>query len=328
MSYRQYRVVFIVFLLLVSAYITGCNGLRYEFTSFESYEAGQVLNAPETSKYEAYEPNLEANTLQIFAVGDTGAENEGQRIVSRQMAAWARTNPIDFVLFLGDNFYGRGVKSILDEQWKTKFEDIYYQESLQIPFYAVLGNHDYYKNPEAQVDYSLVSKRWKMPSRFYQFTKKIDEDTAIDFFALDTESLLRGNGEGQLEWLEQGLKKSKAHWKIVFSHHPLYSGGKKRKETLELRTLLELLLVKYGVDLYVSGHNHSVELTKPIAGVRYLVSGAGARPRDVYWGEHTQFADAELGFAWLIISKDKIDVNFINNEENVLFSHSFNKKVS
>ena len=46
-----------------------------------------------------------------------------------------------FVVLLGDNFYEDGVASVDDPQWQTKFEDPY--ANIDLPFYAVLGNHDH-----------------------------------------------------------------------------------------------------------------------------------------------------------------------------------------
>ena len=44
--------------------------------------------------------------------------------------------------FPGDNFYESGVDSISDDKWQTTFEAIYDAPALQVPWYAVLGNHD------------------------------------------------------------------------------------------------------------------------------------------------------------------------------------------
>ena len=45
-----------------------------------------------------------------------------------------------------------GVTSTSDPQWTDKWQDVYMShKSLQLPFYACLGNHDYIENPQAQV---------------------------------------------------------------------------------------------------------------------------------------------------------------------------------
>ena len=43
---------------------------------------------------------------------------------------------------------------------QVTFEDIFYQDSLQVPWYVIAGNHDYYGSVEAQIGYSKISSRW------------------------------------------------------------------------------------------------------------------------------------------------------------------------
>ena len=50
----------------------------------------------------------------------------------------------EFVLSLGDNFYSKGVKSVDDPQFKSKYEETFDSPSLQVPWYVCSGNHDYY----------------------------------------------------------------------------------------------------------------------------------------------------------------------------------------
>jgi hypothetical protein len=65
-------------------------------------------------------------------------------------------------------------------------------DSSGFPFYfanayvanVVLGNHDYRSNPQAQVEYTKVSNRWKIPERYYSFVVPIDDSTEAEFFRL------------------------------------------------------------------------------------------------------------------------------------------------
>ena len=47
---------------------------------------------------------------------------------------------------LGDNFYDSGVTSVTDPLWKTDYFNLYplSKPALQVPWYAIVGNHDYY----------------------------------------------------------------------------------------------------------------------------------------------------------------------------------------
>jgi len=262
---------------------------------------------------------------QIMAIGDVGTGEADQRMVAGAMATKAAADPVTFVLLLGDNFYENGVDSVTDPQFKLKFEDMYDHASLQVPFLSVLGNHDYRGDPEAQVQYTAISKRWKMPSRYYAFEQNIDDSTRIDFFALDTTPIAQGEARaaGQIAWLQGKLERSRARWKIVIGHHPLYSGGLHGNdtETLRMRAVLEPLL-EGKADLYIGGHDHDQQLIRPAGkSVHYLISGAGSKCRSVRWLEDTIYAGTNLGFVWLRISRDEILIEFLTANAEVDFAY-------
>lgn len=283
-------------------------------------------------------PTKDPNTkyLQFLAVGDVGTGRSGQRDVADGMGRKAAEDPISFVLFLGDNFYASGVSSVTDEQWESKFEKMYSHTSLQVPFYAILGNHDYYDNPQAQVDYTnvSVSKRWRMPSRYYTFAHAIDDTSWVQFFCLDTTPLdaekIEEIEEGktldsvdyriELKWFEEELQQSKARWKIVTGHHALYSGGS-HGDNKSVIALLEPVFVKYRIDAYLSGHDHHQELKKPINGVNYFVIGAGGTHRSVTWQDNTIFAMTNMGFTWFRLSANELLVEFFDREGKLLYAH-------
>lgn len=54
--------------------------------------------------------------------------------------AAARLRP-SFVVSTGDNFYSDGVANASDPGWWESFESVYASPSLQVPWYAVMGNH-------------------------------------------------------------------------------------------------------------------------------------------------------------------------------------------
>merc|ERR1719471_1157114 len=58
-----------------------------------------------------------------------------------------------------------GVDDVYDPRFKKEFEDFY--SSTLNPWYMVLGNHDGYHNPMAQVQYGNFSDRWIMPGQHY-----------------------------------------------------------------------------------------------------------------------------------------------------------------
>ena len=79
--------------------------------------------------------------------------------VAKSFAASAEALKAQFVLNTGDNFYYYGVKSTSDPMWENTFEQIYTQDSLMVPWYGVLGNHDYGYNPTAQTQYEDIYRK-------------------------------------------------------------------------------------------------------------------------------------------------------------------------
>jgi tartrate-resistant acid phosphatase type 5 len=117
----------------------------------------------------------------------------------------------------------------------------------------VLGNHDYQGSIQAQLDYVYLSARWCLPARYHAVEKAINATASALLVFLDTSPFLssyQANGpeyiegvggqdpEWQLSWLQRTLAASKAAWKLVFGHHPIYSASPYHGDTLELQSRL------------------------------------------------------------------------------------------
>ena len=152
------------------------------------------------------------------------------------------------------------------KDFQNKFEKPYQALlSTGIKFYASLGNHDV---PERQIVYKPFNMGGQ---RYYTFKPK----DGVRFFALDSNYM----DKKQLDWLDKELKNSGSEWKICFFHHPLYSSGEKHGPSVELRKVLEPLLIKNGVDVVFSGHEHFYERIKPQNGIQYFILGNSAKLR-------------------------------------------------
>jgi len=272
--------------------------------------------------------------IRFFVIGDWGrGGTDRQKETADCMADIADRVKPDFVVSTGDNFYDCGVKDEHDLQWELSFETVYHQKSLQIPWYAVLGNHDYMLNPEAQVVYTQKSRRWKMPSRFYHQTLKIGplEEALLVF--IDTNTMIsehyhelsplniQGQDMGrQLQWLEESLRSSRAKWKLVFGHHVLFSGGSMHGNNPELIERLTPIFEQYGVQAYFCGHEHDLQHLKPKGKTHYFVSGAGSEIRETDPLPYTAFCASENGFLDVVILEDFMQVRFIQSDGTVINS--------
>ena len=82
---------------------------------------------------------------------------------------------------IGDNFYNDGVTSEFDPQWNTTYSNVY-NSNLDIPWYSILGNHDYHQNPEAEIQYSINRRdnRWHMPDHDYTVIYEIPNSDSLE----------------------------------------------------------------------------------------------------------------------------------------------------
>ncbi|NOT28903.1 MAG: hypothetical protein HOP15_00485 [Planctomycetes bacterium] len=265
-----------------------------------------------------------APTLAFLAVGDTGWSGPILDGVAAAMERTASVLPFSFVCLLGDNFYHDGVQSEADPLWQTVFEQVFTGPHLAVPFRAALGNHDHTGNVQAQVEYSAKSTRWSMPGQYYSFVVPAGSGSEAEFFVLDTEAIRRGDRDKpeQMLWFEDKLTRSRARWKIVIGHHPIRSNGV-HGSIDRVRRALEGPLEDHGVALYLSGHDHDLELLETDMGFLQVVSGAGSSPRAMSWGDDTLFASAAPGFVWAGIEGDELWFVFVDAARGPLFSRRF-----
>jgi hypothetical protein len=98
----------------------------------------------------------------------------------------------------------------------------------------------------------------------------------------------------QVGWLEGALKESTAKWKIAVFHHPIYSSAGEHGSSLGLRGRIQPILTRYGVNVVLSGHDHTYERVKPQQGVQYFVTGAGGKVRPGDVNLRSPFRDASF----------------------------------
>lgn len=264
--------------------------------------------------------------LSFLATGDWGQEGHHQQgAVAMRMGETAARIDSQFVVAVGDNFYDAGVASVNDPHWKALFEDVYTAKSLQTPWYAIFGNHDYGGVPQAQIDYAADSRRWKMPARYYKLSGAKIGLPGVDLFAIDSSPLVHQyrdkvdapiaanvkgqDTEAQLAWLDRELGASTARWKLVYGHHTIRSGGSGHGETPELVALVRPLLERHGVQAYINGHDHDMQHISD-GGVDYICCGAGSEVRPVRAVKGTKFCVSRSGFGAISVDRHTLSLQF------------------
>ena len=95
------------------------------------------------------------------------------------------------------------------------------------------------------------------------------------FFFFDTNLM----DAEQVKWIDAALRVATEDWKIAVFHHPIYSDGDRHGPNVALRVMLEPMLVKYGVDVVFSGHEHIYERIKEQKGIPYFIVGSSGQLR-------------------------------------------------
>jgi 3',5'-cyclic AMP phosphodiesterase CpdA len=233
---------------------------------------------------------LKPGSLKFAVLGDAGTGDRPQYEVADRMLAARAAFPFELVLLLGDNMYGRQEP----EDFVRKFERPYERLlAAGVLFYAALGNHDHPTN-RSYPAFNMGGER------YYSFVRQ-----NVRFVVLDT-NLLEPK---QVDWADEVMAGAKEPWKVVIFHHPIYSDGRRHGSNVELRVVLEPLLVRHGVQVVFSGHEHIYERTKPQKGITYFVSGAGGQLRrgDVRPSSMTGAAfDQDQSFMLVEIAGDQL----------------------
>lgn len=224
-------------------------------------------------------PPADPNSVRFAVIGDTGTGGSAQFDVAARLVAARTVFPFEFVLMVGDNIYG----SERPQDYERKFERPYRPLiDAKVSFYASLGNHD---DPNQRF-YRLFNMNGE---RYYSFKKDALGNPGARFFALDSNYMTRE----QLEWLDKELAASGSAWKIAFFHHPLYSSGGRHGSEVDLRTQLEPILLKHGVNVVFAGHEHFYERLHPQKGIHYFTAGGSAKLRR---GDIRKTAMTAMGF--------------------------------
>ena len=228
---------------------------------------------------------LKNGSVKFAVIGDTGTGDKHQLAVAKQLTATRAKFPFEFVIMAGDNIYGGNAAKDYDKKFALPYKPLL---DAGVKFYAALGNHD---DP---------SERYYKPfnmngERYYTF-KPAD---GVRFFALDSTYV----DDKQLKWVDEQLGMSGSDWKIAFFHHPPYSSGETHGSDETLRTQLEPIFVKRGVNVVFTGHEHFYERIKPQKGIAYFITGSSAKLREGNISQTTQLTAKgfDSGYTFMIV---------------------------
>jgi tartrate-resistant acid phosphatase type 5 len=319
----------------------------------------------------------------------------GQMPTVSAMKSYCAQHSCDLGVMLGDNIYPDGALADADDarRFRDVFTTPYgslVEGRDNFRIYGVLGNHDWHTSRDgalAQVRFLETTPPFFMNGLFYRVVPAAAHGE-VEIFALDTQVLLAATKtpeavlaedasevqtddleyfepwaapqneaeRNMVQWLEASLASSKARWKIVIGHHPVWStAGSKFQQAKSLRRLILPALCRYA-DLYLAGHEHTLEVhtdgcTEALPGsdvtpLPQVVSGSASkmRPTNSAFIRQQLKAHPELrtlyargltwGFAHLTFEGDRATVRLIETPRDgsgtaqVTYEHSFTRRSS
>lgn len=193
-----------------------------------------------------------------MAIGDWGAGTGAETDVAKRMCRFRNKHSYSHVFTTGDNIYPDGDPA--------DFKDNFYAPHAcslgdGVRWHSSLGNHDVITDggrPEID-DPTFGIKR-----RNYVVRK-----AGVRFVLLDSNDL-------RMRFVRRATRSAEGdRWTVVLFHHPVFSGGTGHGPTPGFAEKLTELFSKRGVDLVLNGHDHVYSASKPVGGVRYVVTGGG-----------------------------------------------------
>lgn len=224
--------------------------------------------------------------FSFIYMGD--AQNDHKELWSRAMrAAYTHAPKAAFSLHAGDLIN----RTNTDHEWGEWFYAGGWIYGM-MPVIATPGNHEYYRDEERRL---TLTKNWRPQFAFPENGPEGLEEVAyyldyqgVRIISICSQAFLLNKADSisQVAWVENLLRNNPAKWTIITMHHPLYSsaGGRDNKS---LRDAFQPMFDKYGVDLVLTGHDHTYgrgiaekspqSARMPLKGPVYITSVSGPK---------------------------------------------------
>lgn len=244
------------------------------------------------------------DTFRFAVIGDYGG---GRKPLADVAANIAARNP-SMIITTGDNVYYNGTEQDYAKKWDPP--NMFGNLRRRFPVMPSLGNHD----TRVSTDPYFARFPELNGARYYSY-----DAGGVHFVSLNTNESL-APGSPQFEWLKDDLSGSRSDWKVMYFHHPMYSGFP--KDNGPLKGYLAPLIAQYGVDLVFSGHEHNYSRTKPLNenGTIEVLTGNGGHtlhPFGVQPQEIVAYRDVDFGHVEVEVRDDELIGRYIARDGSV-----------
>ncbi|MEG2164294.1 MAG: metallophosphoesterase [Bacteroidales bacterium] len=250
--------------------------------SYASSYSYRILHPTDTTELYHFRVPAKGEKTEFIFIGDVQDTLGG--ISGKLFSEIELRNPdAGFYLFGGDVI--ERPMSCYWDQWFASMGTIPQTK----PILAVPGNHEYLKGfpPYLEERFSLVFPYSKEISSGDNFLFHTDVgDIAI--FMLDSNKEF-WTYPAQRRWLKLQMESSKALWKVVVLHHPIFSMRNQFNNILQ-RMAFNPIIKKYGVDLVLQGHEHAYMR-------KAMINAERKETTPIYITSHTSPKNYRIGFS-------------------------------
>jgi len=261
-----------------------------------------------TNHFKAFNPGAER--VRFIAYGDSRSYPEAHA----RLTARFRQHAPDFILHTGD-IVARGRDYTL---WAREFFNPMANVINEAPFFPVIGNHEgdgtnylaYFHPPGQRLWYSLDVGPAHVLGLDYRFTRSDSE---------------------QFRFAANDLMTSRAPWKIVMFHKPVFNIGGHVSDWGQTNYLP--LFYRTKMDLVLAGHSHMYERFHPVAprgerdwAITHITTGGGgAELYDSF--DHPSLAVRESAHHYMVLeaTRDALQARAIRDDGTLLDSFELKK---
>ena len=235
--------------------ITGLQPDTKYYYQVDGYGAGSFRTAPSAS----------ATSAKILAYGDTRSTPSNQeQVVAKMRARYASEPAYQGLVLHSADWVNSDAETNWIGEWfvsGTTYPQMHAFQA-EAPVAGPRGNH------EGSGTYFKKYYPFPYVSGFYW---SFDHGPA-HIIVLD-EYTSYASGSAQYNWLVNDLASTTKPWKIILSHEPGWGAGTHGNNT-EVQSIIHPLVLQYGVDLLLFGHNHNYARAM-VDGVPYVTTGGG-----------------------------------------------------
>lgn len=253
-----------------------------------AYRVGSGEDASEWFTFRTAEATAAPFTFLWF--GDSQGPISLYARVIRQ--AYRTASDASFMIFTGDLVDGGSSTKLHDDEWGDWYRAAGFIVS-GVPVVATTGNHEFYDPQERQK--RDLNRYWRPgftlpangPAGLEETAYSFDYQ-GVRFIMVNSDAMVRSDefARSETEWVEGLLRNNPCRWTVMAFHHPFLSTSA-RRDNKAVRENLKPLVDKYGVDLVLTGHDHTyargsvmpegVERKGKEAGTVYVVSVSGPK---------------------------------------------------